>query len=69
MWAWRRTAVRERVIVNLADHAFDGILWATRGPLLVLKDAKLLTETDEPTPMDGDIVIERDRVLFVQVAR
>lgn len=67
MFAWRRTAARRRVIVNLADHAFDGVLWAQRGPLLVLRNAKLLAEGAEPTPMDGDIVIERDRVEFVQV--
>ena len=37
VFAYRRTAL-QRVIVNLADKAFDGILWAQRGPLLVLRE-------------------------------
>ncbi|MFC8009146.1 hypothetical protein [Streptomyces cinereoruber] len=64
---WRRTAVRRRVVVNLADKAFDGVLWAKRGPLLVLRDARLLEAGREPQPIDGEIVIERTRVEFMQV--
>ncbi|MDW4900657.1 MULTISPECIES: hypothetical protein [Streptomyces] len=64
---WRRTAVRRRVVVNLADKAFDGVLWAKRGPLLVLRDARLLEAGREPQPIDGEIVIERSRVEFMQV--
>lgn len=64
---WRRTAVRRRVVVNLADKAFDGVLWAKRGPLLVLRDARLLEAGREPQPIDGEVVIERGRVEFVQV--
>lgn len=69
VFAWRRTAARRRVVVNLLDErAFDGVLWAQRGPLLVLRDAKLWSEGAEATPMDGEIVIERGQVRFVQVA-
>lgn len=64
---WRRTAVRRRVVVNLADKAVDGVLWAKRGPLLVLRDAKLLHAGAPPVPVDGEIVIERSRVEFIQV--
>ncbi|MFE5853549.1 hypothetical protein ACFQ61_10095 [Streptomyces sp. NPDC056500] len=64
---WRRTAVRKRVIVNLADKAFNGVLWAKRGPLLVLRDAQLLEAGRDPQPVDGEIVIERTRVEFIQV--
>lgn len=67
MFAWRRTAVRKRVVVNLADKAFDGILWAKRGPLLVLRDASLLEAGREPQRIDGEIVIERTQVQFMQV--
>ncbi|GGJ86850.1 hypothetical protein GCM10011583_18040 [Streptomyces camponoticapitis] len=67
MFAWRRTAVRKRVVVNLADKAFDGVLWAKRGPLLVLRDAILLEAGREPQRIDGEIVIERSRVEFMQV--
>lgn len=67
MFAWRRTAVRKRVVVNLADKAFQGVLWAKRGPLLVLRDVELLEAGRGPQRVDGEIVIERSRVEFVQV--
>lgn len=67
MFAWRRTAVRRRVIVNLADKAFNGVLWARRGPLLVLRDVELLEAGRQPQTVDGEIVIERTRVEFIQV--
>jgi hypothetical protein len=67
MFAWRRTAVRKRVVVNLADKAFRGILWAQRGPLLVLRDAELLEPGRAPQPMDGEVVIERHQIQFTQV--
>jgi hypothetical protein len=64
---WRRTAVRKRVVVNLADKAFNGVLWAKRGPLLVLRDAQLLEAGRDPLQLDGEIVVERAKVEFIQV--
>lgn len=67
MFAWRRTAVRKRVIVNLPDKAFRAILWAKRGPLLVLRDVELLEAARDPHPVDGEVVVERAKVEFIQV--
>ncbi|MGI5041383.1 hypothetical protein FKO01_19855 [Mesorhizobium sp. B2-3-3] len=67
MFAWRRTAVRKRVVVNLADKAFAGVLWAKRGPLLVLRDVELLEAGRQPQRVDGEVVIERAKVEFTQV--
>lgn len=67
MFWWRRTAVRKRVIVNLADKAFEGVLWAKRGPLLVLRDATLMQHGAQDTSLDGEVVVERSRVEFIQV--
>jgi len=67
MFAWRRTAVRKRVVVNLADKAFAGVLWAKRGPLLVLRDVELLEAGRQPQRVDGEVVIERAQVQFTQV--
>lgn len=67
MFAWRRTAVRKRVVVNLADKAFRAVLWAKRGPLLVLRDVTLLEPGRDPQRVDGEVVVERSRVEFVQV--
>ncbi len=67
MFWWRRTALRKRVVVNLSDKAFSGVLWAKRGPLLVLRDAELLEAGRDPQRVDGEVVIERCRVEFMQV--
>lgn len=68
MFAWRRTATRRRVIVNLkTEKAFAGVLWAKRGPLLVLKDADLIEPQQAPVKIDGEILVERSNVDFVQV--
>jgi hypothetical protein len=55
------------VIVNLADKAFSGVLWAKRGPLLVLRDVELLEAGRASQPVDGEVVIERSKVEFMQV--
>lgn len=60
--------VRKRVLVNLHDgRAFDGILFRQRGPLLELRDARLLTPGEEPAGIDGAVIIERPQVAFIQV--
>lgn len=67
MGVWSRWPVFERVLVNLVDgSAINGLLIDKRGPLLVLSDCTLLTAEHEPSGMDGDVYIERDRVLFLQ---
>lgn len=70
MGMWSRWPVLDRVLVNLIDgSAVDGLLIDRRGPLLVLSDATLLTTGHEPTSMDGQVFIERDKVLFIQHAQ
>lgn len=64
--AWRGV-VRRRVVVNLHDQAFSGLLWAHRGPLLVLRQAQILTPTAPPQDLDGEVVIELGRVEFIQI--
>jgi hypothetical protein len=64
---WKKIAVHKRVIVNTNEHAFSGILYKQAGPLLVLRDAQLLEPGLPPTPVHGEVVIERSRVEFIQV--
>lgn len=66
MFWWLRTVVRRRVVVNLADKAFDGVLVSKRGPLLVLRNVTLLEPGAEPQPLDGKVVVERSKVDFIQ---
>lgn len=56
------------MLVNLVDgRAFDGILYAKRGPLLELRDARLLEPGDEAVALDGAVIVERPKVAFIQV--
>lgn len=58
----------QRVLVNLEDgRAFAGVLYDRRGPLLVLRDAQLIEPGAEPTAVDGEVLIERPKVAFIQV--
>lgn len=67
MFAFRRVIVRRRVIVNLINGtSIDGVLLKQDGPLLVIANASYLEPGAEPTPLDGEVVIERERVLFIQ---
>lgn len=63
-----RLAVRRRVLANLIDgQAMNGVLIARRGRYLVLRDVTLLSPGAEPTAMDGEVLLDRDRVDFLQV--
>lgn len=44
-----------------------GVLWAANGPWLTLKDATALRANAQPLKVDGDVVIHRSQVLFIQV--
>jgi hypothetical protein len=66
---WSRWPVYDRVFVNLVDgSAIDGLLIARRGQLLVLADATLHTDSAEPVGLDGDVYVERSRILFLQAS-
>lgn len=61
--------LRRRCLVNLrGDDAdvIEGVLWTRRGRWLVIKDARLLRGNDV-TPADGEVLIDRAEVSFIQV--
>lgn len=65
---WRPPCLLRPVIVNLTDQsAIQGVLWSSRGAWLTIRDAKLLISNTTPQPIDGEAVVHRDRVSFVQV--
>ena len=67
---WRPPCLLRVVIVNPvapADTAFRGILWRSRGAWLTLKEAAVLQENKPVTAVDGDLVIHRSNVAFLQV--
>jgi hypothetical protein len=54
-------------MVHDPDSALRGVLWQSRGPWLVLKDVTALKVNEPPTLVDGDVVIHRSNVAFLQV--
>jgi hypothetical protein len=72
LW-WRPPCLLRVVIVNLKDDpttAIKGVLWASRGAWLTVRQASLLRTgtTDTPsTAIDGEIVVHRSNVAFLQV--
>jgi small nuclear ribonucleoprotein (snRNP)-like protein len=69
LW-WRPPCLLRQVIVNLKDDAstaLRGVLFAARGAWLVLVDVSLLKAGAAPARVDGEVVIHRTNVAFIQV--
>lgn len=63
-----RYPVRRRVLVNLKEgRAFSGVLWQRQADYLVLRDARLRNPGADPLPVDGEVLIYRADVSFIQV--
>ena len=59
--------VRRRVVDQLEDgSSFEGVAMSRRGPLLVLDDVTVRVGGGSQR-IDGRVVVERTRVVFVQV--
>lgn len=68
LWA-RRLVVRRQVLVNLrSGRAVSGVLWARKGRVVVLKSAQLIEPGSDPLGMDGDVILDRDQIEFMQAA-
>jgi hypothetical protein len=70
LW-WRPPFLLRSVIVNLKDDpdiALRGVLWSARGPWLVMRNAAVLKSGEPPTHADGELLIHRDNVSFMQMA-
>lgn len=64
---YSRLSLNRRVMVNLTNGAaIEGVLWDERGQLIVLRDARLFEEGGT-TPLDGEVIVDRERIAFVQV--
>lgn len=60
-------AVRHRVIVNLVTgRAINGVLLKKSGPILLLGDCQVQDDQGGWVAVDGQVVVERSRVEFVQ---
>jgi hypothetical protein len=71
MWGWWRPPCLLRpVMVNLKDDpttSLQGVLWQARGPWLTLRAGSILRAGADPVAADGELVVHRDNVAFIQV--
>lgn len=67
---WRPPCLLRTVIVNFKDDpttAIKGVLWSSRGPWLVFRAGELPKAGTAATPIDGEAVIHRTSISFLQV--
>jgi hypothetical protein len=67
---WRPPCLLRRVIVNQASDtsvSLQGVLWQVRGPWLTLREVSMVSESRPPVRIEGETVIHRDQVAFIQV--
>lgn len=60
--------VRREVIVNTKTGiAFRGVAWARKGRYLVLRNVTIHDGEREPAVVDGEVVLARDNIDWVQI--
>lgn len=64
--AWRSLAKRRVLVQMRTGGALAGVQWSRRGPLLVLRDVTL-HQDGQRAPVDGEAVIERTEISWIQV--
>lgn len=58
---------RHQVVVTLADGtAFEGVLYDTDATSVLLKNAAALGRGGERTPADGDVILPRNHIAYLQ---
>lgn len=63
-----RPLIAHQVLVVTDDgSSFTGTALRALGDLLVLTRASLLTERGPARPLDGEVVLDRARITFIQV--
>lgn len=64
---WRTVRAR-RVMINLkSGQAIDGLLVRHDGPLLFIAEASLHEGGGSPVPLDGQALVERQNIDFIQI--
>lgn len=67
---WRPPCLRRRVIVNFvhdSTEALEGVLWASHGAYLTLRNVAALKAGQPPVPMIGEATIHRAQIAYLQV--
>jgi hypothetical protein len=48
-------------------QAIQGVLWSSRGPWVTLREADFLKEGKNPSHIDGEAIVHRSNIAFLQV--
>lgn len=59
--------LRQVVVNTKTDRAFRGVLWRKRRGYLVLRNVEMLQPGGAMMHMDGEVVVDRANVDFIQV--
>lgn len=51
------------------SFAIRGVLWSARGPWLTLRQAAAIRANGSSSPIDGEAIVHRDNIAFLQVVR
>lgn len=69
---FRPYPILKTALINLkSGTVFRGVIWRRRGPFYVLRDAVILsdrgTKVDGGSKVDGEVLVTRDDIDFIQV--
>lgn len=65
--SYRRLVVHRRVVVNLkSGRGIEGVVVGMDGPLIVVKDATVMEPNAPSGRVDGEVVVHREDVDFIQ---
>ncbi|HUW14444.1 MAG TPA: hypothetical protein VM537_32285 [Anaerolineae bacterium] len=68
MSPFRRYPTLETVIVNCkSGESFRGVLWEDGRRYLRLRQVRMIAQGSQPVPVDGEVLVPRDNVSFIQV--
>lgn len=68
-WQERHPAIGRRVLISLEGEAAGvrGLIRLQRGEFLIVSAAEVCAAGEEPTRVGGDLILERRRILWVQL--
>lgn len=67
-WSRRRLEGQEVIVNMMSGTAFAGTVAADRAGWMTLRSASLLQTGAAPRPLDGEVILDRTAVDFVQRA-
>ena len=63
--AYKTLVARTLIINTKSDKAFRGVLWGEARDYLILRNAVLIA--GQETPIDGELLVERANIDFIQI--